>query len=273
MDPIPSVAENQAPAAIATLYKDIKQTLAVPTTNLVWRHLATIDNALPAIWRVLKPWYVSIELNAAAAEIRPAMVGAKISTLSKAQLLLLGIKARDHASVVAVLNNYDRTNPGNLIALCALLARLEGRELHGELPHSALSPRPVDDRQLPRLIPESEMTTATQAAAHQLNALGLNPPPSELVAGVPRHLAHWPQLLNAMLERLTQSEMQIAQAINAVQHRADYFGRIMAARLDEPAHDVDWDIVAVALRRFTAPDLIANYIVKVPLLLSIIASE
>ena len=46
-DPFPSIAESSATGVTAEIFGDIRKTVGVQVVNLVWRHLATIDGALP----------------------------------------------------------------------------------------------------------------------------------------------------------------------------------------------------------------------------------
>jgi hypothetical protein len=54
-DPLPAITEA---AAIAAIFADIRQVLGVDVVNLIWRHLATVDGALPWAWQALRPLYV-----------------------------------------------------------------------------------------------------------------------------------------------------------------------------------------------------------------------
>jgi len=56
-DPFPAVAEAAATGETAELFADIRATVGVRVVNLVWRHLATFDGALPWAWTAVKPLY------------------------------------------------------------------------------------------------------------------------------------------------------------------------------------------------------------------------
>ena len=49
-DPFPAVAEASALGETAELFADIRATVGVRVVNLVWRHLAIFDGALPWAW-------------------------------------------------------------------------------------------------------------------------------------------------------------------------------------------------------------------------------
>ena len=57
-DPVPAITETAATGETAAIFADIRQVLGVDVVNLIWRHLATIDEALPWAWAVLRPFYV-----------------------------------------------------------------------------------------------------------------------------------------------------------------------------------------------------------------------
>ena len=56
-DPVPAIAEASATGAVAEIFADIRQVLGVEVVNLIWRHLATIRDALPWAWGMLRPLY------------------------------------------------------------------------------------------------------------------------------------------------------------------------------------------------------------------------
>ena len=57
-DPFPAIAEASAAGETADLFADIRATVGVRVVNLVWRHLATLDGALPWAWQAVKPLYL-----------------------------------------------------------------------------------------------------------------------------------------------------------------------------------------------------------------------
>ena len=44
------IREADAPAEIAALYRDIRETTRLPLVNLIYRHLATITGGLASVW-------------------------------------------------------------------------------------------------------------------------------------------------------------------------------------------------------------------------------
>jgi len=45
-DPVPAITEAAATGETAAIFADIRQVLGVDVVNLIWRHLATIDNGI-----------------------------------------------------------------------------------------------------------------------------------------------------------------------------------------------------------------------------------
>ena len=57
-DNIAAIVEAGATGETATIFADIRDVLGVGVVNLVWRHLATIPEALPWSWAILRPLYL-----------------------------------------------------------------------------------------------------------------------------------------------------------------------------------------------------------------------
>ena len=115
-DPFPAIAEASATGETADLFADIRATVGVRVVNLVWRHLATLDGALPWAWRAVKPLYLAGHARRAARRFRETMAVPKLGSLA----------GDEPASVDAVLASYDHSNTINLFALGALVAWLRG---------------------------------------------------------------------------------------------------------------------------------------------------
>ena len=112
-DPFPAVVEAAATGQTADLFADIRATVGVRVVNLVWRHLATLDGALPWAWRAVKPLYLQGMADRAVVDFRRDMALPKLGSLT----------GKEPTSVDAVLASYDHSNTVNLFALGALVAR------------------------------------------------------------------------------------------------------------------------------------------------------
>lgn len=190
-DPFPAVPEASASGEIADLFTDIRATVGVRVVNLVWRHLATVEGALPWAWSAVKPLYLAGMPDEAARYFRETMVIPQLATLAGDQ----------PASVDAVLASYDHSNTINLFALGALVAWLRGESTEGPAP--AGGPRlSAPDVTLPPLASETDVSPQTWALVRRLNRFGDSR--QLILASMYRHLAHSPAFLGKV-ETVLQS--------------------------------------------------------------------
>ncbi len=183
-DPLPAITEAAATGEIADLFADIRTTVGVRVVNLVWRHLATMDGALPWAWAAVKPLYLQGLPDSAMAAFRRTMDVPRLASLA----------GDEPSSVDAVLASYDHSNTINLFALGALRAWLES-EVAGE---GTIAPGPrkaAPDLQLPKLASEEDVSPETWALVLRLNKFGDEPQPL-ILASMYRHLAHAPSFLH-----------------------------------------------------------------------------
>ena len=113
-DSLPEIKENAARGEIATLFADIRRSLAVENVNLIYRHFAAIDGALPTVWALLRPYFVNGEIATAAQDsFENYRLGDNITlSLGAAQL-----KRLEKSEITRILDFYLTTNPMNLHAL------------------------------------------------------------------------------------------------------------------------------------------------------------
>src|SRR5260221_13468253 len=136
-DSIPAVAEGDATAEVAVLFQDLRVTLGVPFVNLIWRHLATIPGGLNWVWTLVKPLYVSGELDRLSAN-----ASALVSLPSLAPLpdcIWEGVAMdRDGRQVIAaMIESYNHANGVNFLALLTAVSILR------DGPPAALDVRPA----------------------------------------------------------------------------------------------------------------------------------
>jgi hypothetical protein len=81
-DPFPAIAEPAATGETAALFADIRATIGVRVVNLVWRHLATLNGALPWAWQAVKPLYVRGMADRAVVDFRREMTLPKLGSLA-----------------------------------------------------------------------------------------------------------------------------------------------------------------------------------------------
>ena len=132
-DPVPAITEAEATGNIAAIYTDIRATLGVPVVNLIWRHLAVFPDGLPWAWESLKPLYASGAIAGQAAALRAGLEVPALPALSGPALAAAGISKDALTRITMILRSYERSNALNMIAHCALLARLEGKSSLGRL--------------------------------------------------------------------------------------------------------------------------------------------
>jgi hypothetical protein len=217
-DPFPAIAEAAATGETAALFADIRATVGVRVVNLVWRHLATIDGALPWAWTAVKPLYERGIADQAVIAFRAGMI-----------LPALGVLAgSEPTSVDAVLASYDHSNTVNLFTLGALVAWLRGETSSEDQP--AEGPRlPAPDVVLPTLASEADVSPETWQCVLRLNRFGDAPEPL-ILASMYRHLAHAPAFLQRLEAVLgpAQADGSLDRAIVANRQAAAERSRLLA---------------------------------------------
>jgi hypothetical protein len=159
--------------------------------NLVWRHLATMDGALPWAWAAVKPLYLAGLPDAAMVAFHRTMEVPRLASLA----------GEEPARVDAVLASYDHSNTINLFSLGALRAWLRGEVARD----GAIEPGPrkaAPDLALPKLASEKDVAPETWALVLRLNRFGDEPQPL-ILASMYRHLAHAPSFLARVEGALT----------------------------------------------------------------------
>lgn len=231
-DPIPAIPEHAAEGEIDRLFAEIRFTLGVPVVNLIWRHLATFDGALAWTWNAVKPLYLDGTILAQSAALRGEMEipAATPWRLDAFDAQGLGPSAR--AGILGVLASYDRSNTMNLIALSALLLRMEGAPA-SEAAMPAATPLAETEPVLPRLLGETDVERETWKLVLLLNAMGERSE-EPILASMYRHLAHWPAYLRLALRALEplHESGELANAIASNLGRARKRAAGLAARLD-----------------------------------------
>jgi len=108
------IAERNATGMIAEIYDDIRHSLNVANVNLIYRHFATIEGALPWAWQILRPYFVSGEIERCADQSKDLYI---LSRPLKIFLPSTELAEHDRTDIGGVLDFYLKTNPMNLFAL------------------------------------------------------------------------------------------------------------------------------------------------------------
>ncbi len=211
-DPIPAVAEADATGDIAAIFADIRAVYGVGVVNLIWRHLATIPDALPWAWGTLRPLYVDGTIGRAAQAFRTGLSLPVLPPTPPEVFAALGLTPDDLAAVRAVLAAYDHTNSMALIALTAVSATNGVGELGAPGVLGAHTPAPQADIPLPPLPPLSAMPAHVAALVLRLNGFGTDAE-VPILASMYRHLSYWPPYLGLVWSVL--APMQESRGLHA----------------------------------------------------------
>lgn len=248
-DPLPAIAEADATGAVAVMFADIRAVTGVGVVNLIWRHLATIPGGLDWAWGTIRPRYADGALAEAADQLRAGLA-----------LPDLGRIVLPDPAAGLIIAAYDRTNGRALLALCALIARLDGVAAAPQAEHQ---PRFEDDLPLPPLPALAALPAELASLVLRLNLMGAGRP-DPILASMYRHLAYWPELLATLeprldaLDRAGRLRPMIVAALDAGRAAGQAFAPALA---EMPAlAAADRPLVRAALARF-AEDALARMVV------------
>jgi hypothetical protein len=203
---MPEIRQEDASAAVARIYSDIKRASGTPLVNLIYRHLATIPGGLEWVWGCIRMnWGYDGLLRAAA-----AMPVANVTIILPTSLWrIVGLSDSDLTGIRSLVAQYNLTNAANIIGVTALArvarspaccsndAMLDWMEVPSGAPIAAIPSVP----KLDALAPD------TRSLVYFVNGLGEEGQPT-MVASLFRHLALWPSSLAvtaALLTPLAQS--------------------------------------------------------------------
>ena len=236
-DPICAITEAAATGETAAIFADIRGVLGVEVVNLIWRHLATIEGALPWAWRALRPLYCDGSVVGEAAGLRRELALPRMPPIQVEVFAGLGLRPDDLGIIRGVLAAYDHTNAMAMVALTALRARLDTHTPRDAKAAEPMTVAAAPRIPLPKLLDLTDMRPETAALVIALNGIGARRP-SAVLASMYRHLAHWPSylsfawLLLAPLESDGRLAVVIDQAQRAALARAD---RLLVRLIDAVA--------------------------------------
>jgi hypothetical protein len=227
-------AESAAKGEVAAIYARIREIQGVSVVNFIWRHLATIDGALPWAWP-----HAEAALPAIAQAVPRIVHCADEAVASLADGLRLRLHPRQ---AVDILRTYERGNAWNLLAMTLLAHRRAG----GAAPdhRDAAAPARSPAAGVPPLPRFETLAGEIQALIDRLADAG-PAADSGVRPSLWVHLALWPELL----ERV--AEMCIPVLASPAFHAAHARLLVQAAeRLDLPQVVAGGEPIDVAIGRF-----------------------
>ena len=251
-DPVPSIREADATGDIAVLYDDIRATLGVPVVNLIWRHLAVLPGGLSWAWATLKPIYANGAIAAEANALRDGLQVPTLPGLTAPALSSVGLGKADLKQINVILASYEQSNAMNIIALGALVARLEGIQTVSTRFHTTRSVSQLVEGRMPPLLTLDEMSSDVRALVNGLNAVGGR---AEILASMYRHLANWPPYLGLISALITpmNADGRLESVILGVIAEGRRRAASLAGALAAPENRIDAGIqndIGTALNRF-----------------------
>jgi len=229
-DPIPAIREEDAEGEIAAIFADLRATLGVPFVNLIWRHLATIPNALPWTWSLAKPLYKSAEFAQAADGLRSEAAVAGLDAIPDFVWDCGGVPATERARIGRLIDDYNLANGLNFLAMLVASAALGSEIAPGGAGASTDAPAPqAAGMTLPRLLGLAELSPPLLRLVREFDQFG-RLGQSEAIASLYRHLGHWPSFLALACTALRP--YHLSGGLAAAQQRVIAKGRAEAAGFD-----------------------------------------
>lgn len=189
---VPEVSEGRADAATRAIYAEIKAASGTPLVNLVYRHFATLDGMLPWTWATIRDGLTVEALVASAARL-PGLGG--LPGLPAAAFAAVGADMRTVQTLRSLVDDYNRTNAFNLIAMLALEEVLSRHAYDRARPVSRQSVRSLDAVvEAPAILSFDDLADDTSDLVVALNRVCDSDDP-RCLATMYRQFAHWPGLL------------------------------------------------------------------------------
>ncbi len=191
---LPEISADRATGELATLYDRIKRVQGTPVVNFIWRHLATVDGALPWAWTV-----ACSSLPRIASAMGPLLQAAdrQIERRDLAEGLRLRLEP---AQTLDVIRAYERGNCWNLLAMTVLASVRAGNPA----PTGGAAPPPAEPAagEVPPLPRYDALDADLRDCIDRLAAAG----PAAASGVRPSlwvHLAIWPALLQHIADSCT----------------------------------------------------------------------
>jgi len=201
------IPETNARGRVGDIYADIRATLQVPVVSTIYRQLAVMPEALEWAWLSVRPHLLSGAVARQAEVLRrdvQRVLDVCRPAAAPAHVVILPAQKRDAANVV---QGYELASRMNLVCFTHLLrqpgvgrsAANQPWAIKGHTQAASAAALPVA---LPRMPELGDLAPEVLARVRRLNRLGEYAEP-RTVAGLYRHLAVWPQFLEAVEAWLT----------------------------------------------------------------------
>lgn len=213
---ISAISENDATGEIAEIYNDIRTALGNGVVNLIWRHLATMDGALPWVWQAVKPLYVSDILKTEASLLCESIILPEVNAFPEAVLGALNISNQDRQIIQKILDSYNKGNAFNLLALSALTALPADRKKKVTANQNF-----AEDIKIPELVSLDSMSEQTKSLVLLLSEVGAAED-NNIIPSLYRHLAYWPSFLGLAWNTLVslKADGQLKSMTNSTYNQA-----------------------------------------------------
>jgi len=189
---LPELPESEATGDIARIYREIRETCAVPYVSSLQRHLATRLGWLEWAWAAARPAFVTGIAQEAAWQAAAEVLVEPLPKISPSALRQFGVDAEGARAICEIADSFVRVSPTNL-----MLSGITRMLLDGQRPNAAPDAisqfrswtPPADLAPLPPLV---DMATLDDDARDILMQFGSTVAGSPFVPGFYRMLAHWP---------------------------------------------------------------------------------
>ena len=189
---VPEISEAAADPATRAIYAEIKAASGTPLVNLVYRHFATLDGMLPWAWTTIRDGLTVDALVKSAARL-PALSG--LPGLPDSAFVSIGVSPDALKTLRILIDDYNRTNAFNLVAMSALehiLERHRGDDIRVSPSHPI---RPIAGTgAAPAILSFDDLSDETSELVLALNRICDSENP-RCLATMYRQFANWPSLL------------------------------------------------------------------------------
>lgn len=252
-DSFAELSESDAPAHVANIYAQIRELTGVPMVALIFRHLATRDGVLEAVWEALGPVLrAGMVQDTAWALAREHGDAIELNAVRPRARAVVGLEGERLDALRTVLDAYNRANPVNMLCMLSLLQRANTQRAPRPLPAAPPWQPPAAIASLPPMQPVEQMSSEARWLINDLR-VGDRSRLDPVVPSLFRHFADDPIVLALMHVLLADhfADGSIERAMHALEHA------MRERAVDLAEHLVAVDVLAASdgaldvLSRFT----------------------